>query len=544
MKKPLHCALLQSAVILTLLPVFPLLLSGCGSIQVNRGPFEIIVQEKQLTEKAQQLDIIKGRGMPSNLPNVLLILVDDLGKHDISLYDTAGVSTPHIESLAAGGTAFMHAFTSSPVCSPSRAALFTGRYQQRFGFERQPMNRYSRNRIEYFFVDHLVNTEPMRLISPMADVPAEEITKQGIPPGELLLPEILHAAGYRTGLCGKWHLGNDSRFHPNQRGFDEFYGFLEAFTLYAPEGQEGIVEHRHDYFANKHIWRQQRKGSCAIRRNEKIIDEERYLTFAIAEESVEFIRRNREHPFFLVSAFNAPHTPFQVPQEYYDQFTEVADHNKRVYYGMIAALDDAIGELLVALESNGLRENTIVIFASDNGGATYTGATDNGPLRAGKFSQFEGGINIPMILSWPGKVPEGVRYLPQVSMLDVVPTVLEGAGIASGDILQLDGKNLLPYLGDPVTGPHDFLFWRTDFNKAVRTGKWKLVWNSRDNQVFLFDLTDNNYERGNVAPEFPAVVKELQQIYQEWEKQMQAPLWPGVMEFRFDHYDGTTWWAI
>lgn len=544
MKKMPDPAWWRAATLLFLILPAAFFLQSCGSIEVNRGPFDIIVPENQLTEKEQQLDRIRNLGNLANPPNVLLILVDDLGKHDISVYDPSGVSTPHIESLAAKGTTFMHAFTSSPVCSPSRAALLTGRYQQRFGFERQPMNRYSRNRMEYFFVDHLINTEPMRLLSPMADVPRKEIRKQGIPPGEILLPEILQAAGYRTGLCGKWHLGNDSRFHPNKRGFDEFYGFLEAFTLYAPEDQEGIEEHRHDYFANKHIWRQKRKGSCAIRRNEMIIRENEYLTFAIARESIDFIRRNQAHPFFLVSAFSAPHTPFQVPREYYDQFAHIADHNKRVYYGMIAALDDAIGDLLAALESSGQAENTMVIFASDNGGATYTGATDNGPLRAGKFSQFEGGINIPMILSWPGNVPEGTRYTPQVSMLDVVPTVLEGTGISVNGLPQLDGNSLLPYLGDPGKGPHDALFWRTEFNRAIRTAKWKLVWNTRDDQVFLFDLTEDNYERVNVASAFPTVVEELQQVYKEWEQQMQDPLWPGVMEFRFDQYGDTTWWAI
>ncbi|MDF1571522.1 MAG: sulfatase-like hydrolase/transferase [Bacteroidales bacterium] len=552
-KKFLPCAWWHAATWWILFLVSAVLLIGCGSIEVNRGPFDIVVPGQQLVEKEQQLEKIRQVGFRETPPNVLLILVDDLGKHDISLYDPDGVETPHIEALAASGSTFMHAFTSSPVCSPSRAALFTGRYQQRFGFERQPMNRYSRNRIEYFFVDHFLNTEPMRLITPMADVPGEEIRKQGIPPGEILLSEILQAAGYKTGLCGKWHLGNDSMFHPNKRGFDEFYGFLEAFTLFAPEDQEGIVEHRHDYFANKHIWKQKRKGSCAIMRNDAVITEDEYLTFAIARESIGFIEQHQDRPFFLVSAFSAPHTPFQVPREYYEQLAHIKDHNKRVYYGMIAALDDAIGQLLSALETNGLKENTIIIFASDNGGATYTGATDNGPLRAGKFSQFEGGINIPMIISWPGEVPAGQQYTHQVSLLDVVPTVLEGAGLPSLGLMQLDGTNLLPFLNgithvshmdNPVKGPHEYLCWRTDFNKAIRTGKWKLIWNTRDKEVFLFNLEENNYEMENVAAMFPDVVEELQQVYEEWEQQMQPPLWPGVMEFKFENYGETTWWAI
>jgi arylsulfatase A-like enzyme len=275
-----------------------------------------------------------------------------------------------------------------------------------------------------------------------------------------------------------------------------------------------------------------------------IVEEDQYLTFAIARESIDFLDRHQDTPFFLVSAFNAPHTPFQVPGSYYEQFAHVNDHNKRVYYGMIKALDDAIGQLLEALESRNLKENTIIIFISDNGGATYTGATDNGPLRAGKFSQFEGGINIPMIISWPEKIPAGARYTPQVSALDIVPTVLEGAGIDLARQQYLDGKNLLPYLGDPEVGPHEYLYWRTDFNKAIRTPQWKLIWNTRDNQMFLYDLTQDNFEMDNVAASFPAVVEELKSIYVKWEQQMLPPFWPGVMEIMFENYGETTWWAI
>ena len=343
-----------------------LFLNSCASVEVDRGPFTIEVSEQKLSAKKNALDSISRQGKSTSPPNIILILADDLGKHDISVYDPQGIKVENIELLAARGTTFLNAFTSSPVCSPSRAALFTGRYQQRFGFERQPMNRYSRNRMEYFFVDHFINTEPMRLTEPMADVPKSQIDNQGIPQDQILLPEILQAAGYRTALCGKWHLGNGSKFHPNLRGFDQFYGFHEAFTLYSPEGSDGIVEHHHDYFANKHIWRQQRKGSCAIMMNDSIIEEEEYLTFAIARESVQFIEQSKEDPFFLVAAFNAPHTPFQVPREYYDQFPEVQDHNKRVYYGMIAALDDAIGQIIQVLNETGLTRNTLIIFSSDN----------------------------------------------------------------------------------------------------------------------------------------------------------------------------------
>ncbi len=517
-----------------------LLLSSCVSVQVDRGPFPINPDITKQQEKENYLAEIEKTKIRKEAPNIVIILADDLGKHDISLYDPDGVHVKNIESLALKGITYDNAFTSSPVCSPSRAALFTGRYQQRYGFERQPQNRYARNRFEYYIFDHFINTEPMRLMPEMAKVPKEQIARQGIPEDEILIPEVLQRAGYATGICGKWHLGNAPEFRPNQRGFQFQYGFYEAFSLYAPIGSEGIVEHRHDYFANKHIWKQERSGSCAIRLNDSIISEEEYLTFAIARQSVEYIEEHAEKPFFLVSAFSAPHTPFQAPQSYYDQFENEPDHNKRVYYAMIAALDDAVGMIMESLEKNGLLENTIIFFSSDNGGATYTGATDNGPLRAGKFSQFEGGINIPLVIRYDGLGKSGIREKRQVSLMDMVPTVLSAAGLNEPGS-RIDGTDL--FRPDPGAF-HEHLFWRTDYNKAVRTQQWKLIWNERDGDLFLYDLTENNYETINVAEKFPEIIKNLQEQYRIWESGMSPPLWPGIMEFRFDIDGKDTWWAI
>ena len=518
------------------------LLISCSSLRIDRGPFDISVSKSDIHAKELLLDTLSSEQHPG--PNILLILVDDLAKYDLAIYGEKGVHTPHIEKLAREGVVFSHAYTSSPVCSPSRAALLTGRYQQRFGFERQPMNRYSRNRLEYFFVDHFMNVEPMRLLEPMAKVPASELEKQGIPESEVLLSEILQSAGYKTGICGKWHLGNAEKFRPNQRGFDFQYGFYEAFTLYAPEKSEGIIEHHHDYFANKHIWRQQREGPCAIRVNDSIVDEEEYLTFAIARESVAFIKQNKENPFFLLSAFNAPHTPFQVPREYYDKFPDETDHNKRTYYGMIAALDDAVGMLTKALKEQGIDENTLVFFVSDNGGAEYTGATDNGPLKGGKFTQFEGGVNIPMIMRWKQEIPPGSICEKQVSLMDIMPTILSAASIDIGNKLELDGAVLDNELLHEGYGIHDYLFWRCDFNKAIRSEEWKMIWNVRDEEVFLYSLSENNFEEKNLAEERPDIVAKLKEVYSRWEKEMQDPLWPGVMEYKYETDEHETWWAI
>jgi arylsulfatase A-like enzyme len=524
--------------------VLPVLAAGC-TVEVDRGPFDIREDESLITGKVAYLDSLEPAAPGAVLPNILLILADDLGKHDISTYNPEGVPVPSLDRLASRGVRFNNAYASSPVCSPSRVSMLTGRYQQRFGFERQPMNRYPRNRLEYWAVDHFVNTDPMQLVSPMANPGEQNITHQGIPSGEILLSELLARRGYHTGIFGKWHLGFHEEFLPGNRGFQEQFGFYEAFSLYAPVGTSGIVEHRHDYFASKHIWKQKRNGTCAIRENGKEIYDPEYLTFSIASRACRFLEESRDGPFFLYVPFSAPHTPFQVPQEYFDRFPNEKDHNRRVYYGMISALDDAVGMILAKLDSLGLAENTLVMFASDNGGATYTGATDNGPLKAGKFAQFEGGVNIPMIFSWPGRIAPGPGYTEPVSLMDIFVTAASMAGVQLPSDRNYDGIDLLAVLGNnETTGSERPLFWRTDFNHAVRSGPWKLIWNERDKQVFLYDLEKDPGEHMNLAPGMPGKVTELQQMIRQWESEMKDPMWPGVMEFRFDLDGETTLWAI
>jgi len=276
-----------------------------------------------------------------------------------------------------------------------------------------------------------------------------------------------------------------------------------------------------------------------------VVDEQDYLTFSIAEEACRFIDQNRDSPFFLYVPFSAPHTPFQVPAEYYERYSHVKDENKRIYYGMISAMDDAIGEILEKLEEFDLTSNTLIMFASDNGGATYTGATDNGPLKAGKFSQFGGGINIPMIFSWKGVLSEGSEYHHQVSLMDMFATATNVAGCQLPSDRNFDGVNLIPFAQDnTLDPPHPYLFWRTDFNKAVRHGNWKLIWNDRDNQVFLYNLLTDPSELSNLSVSQHKKAEELKQKIVEWEVEMKDPMWPGVMQFRFEFKGDTTWWAI
>lgn len=522
-----------------------LMFQGCHKVLVDDGPFPIEFSDTKTESKLKYLNSLTVLDSGAVKPNILLILVDDLGRDDISVYHGEGAPAPHISRLAQMGVLFTDAYSSSSVCSPSRASLLTGRYQHRFGFERQPMNRYPRNRFEYAVFDRLVNTEPMRLLEPLASPGEKNINKQGIPPGEILLPEILQTLGYRTGIFGKWHLGFEDPFLPNVRGFDEQYGFYEAFTYYSLPGDGDIVNHKHDYFANKHIWRQKRKGSSAIRVNDSIVVEKGYLTFSIADRCMDFIGQHKNEPFFAFAAFSAPHTPFQVPREYYERFDHIQDENKRVYYGMISALDDAVGRILDKLETEGLLENTLILFASDNGGASYTGATDNGSLNAGKMTQFEGGLNVPCIISWKNRIPGGSIYPKPVSLMDLFTTALFASGVRTPADREVDGVNLIPYLNQEVEGsPHKALFWRTDFNKSVRYEHWKFIWNVRDKQEFLFHLGEDKEELDNVADEHPDIVRKLKEEILLWEQDLEDPAWPGVMEIRFDINGEETWWAI
>jgi len=496
--------------------------------------YAITADRAMLERKRAFLDARRTCAHARNRPNIVIILADDLGKTDISLYGGTAVHTPNIDALGKEGVVFDEAYCTSPICSPSRAGMLTGRYGQRYGYETQPNSRYPRNRLEYYAYKNFVNTGNW-VLAPLQGIPAEEdIARQGLPASEITLAELLGADGYRTAITGKWHLGHNGDFIPNNRGFGYQYGFYEAFTLYAPIGSPGIVEHRHDYFASKHIWAQERTGTCAIRRDGAVIDEKEYLTFAIAREAVQFIKENSAAPFLLYVPFSAPHTPFQAPVSYCERFSHVADTNKRVYYAMIAALDDAVGMISRAIKDAGLDEKTLVVFASDNGGATYTGATDNAPLKGGKFTNFEGGINVPLALRWKGRISGGARYTKPVSLLDVFATAASAAGCALPSDREIDGVDLLPYVtGSAKCSPHRALFWRSCFNRAVRKGDWKLIVDERSGRKLLYNMRADKVEHRDLSAGNPETIEELMNHFRAWEKGMTGPLWPRVMDYRF-----------
>ncbi|MBP9151057.1 MAG: sulfatase-like hydrolase/transferase [Flavobacteriales bacterium] len=497
---------------------------------------EITFDQEKIQAKREYLNSIVSD--TSRKPNIIIIMADDLGKTDISLYGKPPIQTPNIDAIGLKGMTFTEGYITSPICAPSRAGMLTGRYQQRFGFEYQPHDRYPKNRIEMFVYKNFIATGDW-LVAEQVEFPRfEDVVKNGMPPSEILLSEILQKAGYRTGIAGKWHLGSGVHCIPINRGFDYQYGFYEAYSLYmADTNDKNIINQRHKDFSDPFIWGKGRTGNCAIRRNDEVIDEKFYLTDRIAEEANQFIDKNKEKPFFLYVPFLAPHTPFQATKAYYDKLEHIEDRNKRVYNAMIWQLDDAVGSIINHLEESGLMENTIVFFLSDNGGATYTGATDNAPLKGGKFTNFEGGLNVPFMVRWDGRVAEGSSYDKSVIALDVFSTALELAGISYATDRKLDGTSLLPVLIDSVKEPiHSILCWRSGYNRAIRSGDWKLITDGLSGNHALYNVKEDKEERNNLYDSKPDIVKQLQSEHAQWESEMMNPAWPRVMDYRW--WDG------
>ncbi len=415
-------------------------------------------------------------------PNVIVIVGDDMGYADIGVHGCKDIPTPNIDALAKAGTRFTSGYVSGPYCSPTRAGLLTGRYQTRFGHEFNGAG---------------------------ADV--------GLPLTQTTLADRLKAVGYATALVGKWHLGAADKFHPQKRGFDEFFGFLGGAHAYFPE-----------------------KGKAGtILRGTKDANETEYLTDALAREAVGFVDRNKAKPFFLYLAFNAVHTPMHATDERLKKFADIKDNPRRTYAAMMGAMDEAIGKLLAKLKDEKLDENTLVFFFSDNGGPVMQGTSINGsvntPLRGSKRTTLEGGIRVPFFVTWPGKIPAGKVYDAPVIQLDILPTALSAAGVESKAEWNLDGVNLLPHLRGPTPkDPHDLLYWRFGQQMAVRKGPWKLVkyeavadGGKGTSPTRLYNLADDIGEKTDLSAKNPETVQELQAAWDEWNKKNVAPLWGG-----------------
>ncbi|MCE9595214.1 MAG: sulfatase [Planctomycetes bacterium] len=403
--------------------------------------------------------------------NIVLIVADDLGYADLGVQGSKDVRTPNLDRLAEEGVRFTDAYVTAPLCAPSRAALLTGRYAQRFGLESNP--------------------GPERGAAP----------DYGIPRDEPVLSERLKAAGFATGMFGKWHVGYPRELRPTKRGFDEFLGFLSGSSRYFTA-----------------------KARNPILRGDEPAKVDAYLTDAFASEAVAFIDKRAEHPFFLYVPFNAVHNPLEVPDADLERFAKIADPRRRQFAAMLAKLDDGVGAILKALEAHGLDENTLVIFLSDNGGATVETTSRNDPLRGTKAQMYEGGIRVPFLMRWKGKLTAGAVESRTISSLDVVPTALAAAGVAADTTKPLDGVNLLPYLAGEREGkPHESLFWRMGHEGAARVGDWKLV--LRGDEAELYDLSEDVAEKTDLAKRRPEILAKLRAAWTAWAKPMVAPRW-------------------
>jgi arylsulfatase A-like enzyme len=514
-------------ILLLVLPAIAWLFWPLGS-----DHWKININEQELKEKQVYFETYQEKSKDPR-PNILLITVDDLGMADCSLYGEGDIQTPQIDRLGKEGIVFENAYVTSPVCAPSRAALMTGRYQHRFGFEYTMHDRYLRNRLEYFGFRFFVNSYPWKAKWANKVPDGEAVHQQGLPVSEITLAEVLKKAGYNTGIVGKWHLGWSKEKRPSEFGFDEQYGFFHSHSLYAPEGTPGIVDQKiENDWTDPHIWSGQRDGAHAIHRNYKEIEENEFLTDRITEESIAYIEQHKSAPFFLWISYNAPHTPLQAPKEYVDQYQHIEDPVKRVYRAMIHNLDDNLGYLMDYLNEAQLDTNTLVFFLSDNGGAEYTHTTDNGRYEGGKNTEFEGGIKVPMIVRWTGTLPAGKRFKPMVSSLDVFPSSIHAAGTNIPMNRPIDGTDLLPYLLDSVPGtPHEHLFWKRGQSKVVRTDEWKLVINGNSVDTLLYNLVRNRYEDPDESDTYPDIVSRLSQRHMEWLEMHRPPMWPPVVFF-------------
>jgi arylsulfatase B len=447
------------------------------------------------------------------------------------------VKTPNIDALAADGVRFTQGYVSHPVCAPSRAALLTGRYQTRFGYEFNPVGRDRTG---------------------------------GVSLGETFIGQVMQKAGYHTGMIGKWHLGQSGGYHPVARGFDEYFGTTagaNAFIVDARPGDEfhtppgaeatyGTAEGGSGLGAGSEAEQMVRlRERSPITRGRDPVEVKEYLTDAFSDEAVRFIGANRDRPFFLYLAHTAPHTPLQAPAKYIDRYKDVRNKGQRVYAAMVSALDDSVGAVRAKLKAEGLEKDTLIVFLSDNGCAGYVGdACTNAPLNGYKGMHMEGGVRVPFVMAWPGHIKAGQVDPRVVSSLDIAPTA---AALAGGELPKgSDGVNLVPYVtGARKDTPNPTLYWRSGLNFAIRDGDWKM-WtvnradpseqannsarvtpdgvqatpSPRGNFVMLYDLKGDPGEKTNLAKARPEVVARLQAKIEAWDKGNVPAQWTSMRQ--------------
>lgn len=402
-------------------------------------------------------------------PNVLVILLDDAGYNDFGFMGSEQILTPHMDQLAASGMTFSDAHLSGTTCSPSRAGMITGRYQQRFGYHN--------------------------------NVPPHG---SGLDPAEVTVGDAFQAGGYKTYYIGKWHLGAVEQYLPNNRGFDEFYGLLEGSRSYFPN-KEDVPG-----------------GTKAIQHNGEFVKWEGYVTDLFTEAALDYLDDAQQQPFFMFLSYTAPHGPMHAKAEHLEKFK---GHPRAALASMYWAADEGIGRVLARLEALNLREDTLIFLLSDNGGAEAN-QSNNAPLKGYKGSKFEGGQRTPFVMSWPGKIPANSRFDGLISAMDIYPTAAAAAGVSSTIGKPLDGVNLLPYVNGEVAGdPHATLFWHRSVEDAVRAGDYKLVGHANHGWR-LYNLEHDIGETQDLFQQYPELAAQMLQQLNAWKREHQEPQWP------------------
>ncbi|MDW5288048.1 sulfatase [Formosa sp. PL04] len=427
-------------------------------------------------------------------PNIIFLFSDDAGYADFGFQGSDVMKTPNLDKLAKSGVRFTQGYVTDATCGPSRAGLMTGKYQQRFGYGEINVPGYMSPNSKYLGDD------------------------MGLPLDQATIADYLKKLGYTSAMYGKWHLGDADRFHPLNRGFDEFYGFRGGARSYFP----------YKNFNNVHDDNKMERGFG------NYVEPDGYVTDVLADSAIDFMERNKDKPFFIYLAFNAVHTPMDATEEDLAKFPNLTGKRQEVA-AMTLALDRASGKILAKLKELGLEDNTIVVFSNDNGGPTDKNASLNLPLSGTKSNHLEGGIRVPYLISWPSVLTENTTYSYPVSTMDLLPTFYAAGGGDVEDLVDVDGVNLIPFItGENTARPHESLYWKKEARAVYRDGDWKLI-RFADRPAELYFIPEDISELDDLAAKYPERVKAMYKQLFAWELTLERPMW--MLKQDFEKYD-------
>ena len=484
------------------------------------GPNQDVVWTKGPDEAAQPAS--------ERPPNIIFIVTDDMGFNDISYYGGGAsgtdMQTPNIDALAHEGVAFMNGYAGNAVCAPSRAMIMTGRYATRFGFNFTPTPPGMLSLVRFVSENSGIE-RPHPNLTFDTDVQVPPYDSLGVPTSEITVAEMLNEAGYYTAHIGKWHIGRTNGSSAIEQGFDD--SLLMASGLYLPEDHPDVVNSYQDFDPiDRFLWPNMQYASTF--NNSARFEPRGYITDYYTDEAVKVIESNRNQPFFLYLAHWGIHTPLQALKSDYDALSHIEDHRLRVYTAMTRAVDRSVGRVMQALKDNGLDENTLVIFTSDNGGAGYVGLPDiNTPYRGWKITLFEGGTHVPFFARWPNRIAAGTVYDEPVSHIDLFATAAVAAGGTLPSDRVMDGVNFIPFvIGEAEGKPHDALFWSAGEYRSLLKDGWKLQVSGLQDKQWLFHVAEDRGETTNLADMEPARLAELRDLLDAHQAEQAAPIWP------------------